>query len=138
MAYHQDITISVNSKVETDGFKNWTIKQDKFAVEPPVHILENNFTIRIHLDDTDENNGALKVIPTSHLQGIVRHQSFDRQNEVETFCSVKKGGIMIMRPLLFHASNKTTNNNRRRVLHIEFSKSILPQSLEWAEMEKFN
>jgi hypothetical protein len=40
---------------------------------------------------------------------------------------------MIMKPLLFHASNKTTNNERRRVIHIEFSKHELPDGLEWSE-----
>lgn len=40
---------------------------------------------------------------------------------------------MIMKPLLFHASKKTTNNERRRVIHIEFSKQELPSGLEWSE-----
>ena len=70
VAYHQDLTISVDKKIEVEGFGNWTVKQDQFAVQPPVQILEHNFTIRIHLDDTDEGNGALKVIPGSHLKGI--------------------------------------------------------------------
>jgi hypothetical protein len=43
-----------------------------------------------------------------------------------------------MKPLLFHASNKTTNNERRRVIHIEFSNQILPNELEWSEKAYFN
>jgi hypothetical protein len=42
-----------------------------------------------------------------------------------------------MKPLLFHASNKTTNNERRRVLHIEFSNQELPDGLEWSEKNAF-
>lgn len=63
VAYHQDLTISVDHKTELPGFGPWTVKQNQFSVQPPLTILENIYTIRIHLDDTDQNNGALKVVP---------------------------------------------------------------------------
>ncbi|QDW23201.1 phytanoyl-CoA dioxygenase family protein [Flavobacterium sp. KBS0721] len=133
VAYHQDLTISVNKKTETANFENWTVKQNQFAVQPPKEILEDNFTIRIHLDKTTKDNGALKVINNSHSKGILRIENMDFEKEKETMCEVEKGGIMIMKPLLFHASNKTTNNERRRVIHIELSKQQLPEDLEWSE-----
>ena len=133
VAYHQDLTISVNKKTETANFENWTVKQNQFAVQPPKEILEDNFTIRIHLDKTTKDNGALKVINNSHSKGILRIENMDFEKEKETMCEVEKGGIMIMKPLLFHASNKTTNNERRRVIHIELSKQKLPEDLEWSE-----
>jgi ectoine hydroxylase-related dioxygenase (phytanoyl-CoA dioxygenase family) len=133
VAYHQDLTISVNKKMYVENFENWTVKQNQFAVQPPAAILENNFTIRIHIDKTTKDNGALKVINNSHSKGILRVENLDFENEKETICEVEKGGIMIMKPLLFHASNKTTNNERRRVIHIEFSKQELPEGLEWSE-----
>lgn len=131
--YHQDLTIAVNRKVDLPGFNNWTVKQDQFAVQPPLQILENNFTIRIHLDDTDENNGALKVIPGSHRKGICRSGTTDHILEKEIVCRVKKGGVMIMRPLLMHASNKAVNHRQRRVIHIEFSNAMLPGEIQWSE-----
>lgn len=133
VAYHQDLTISVNKKTETANFENWTVKQNQFAVQPPKEILEDNFTIRIHLDKTTKDNGALKVINNSHSKGILRIENMDFEKEKETMCEVERGGIMIMKPLLFHASNKTTNNERRRVIHIELSKQQLPEDLEWSE-----
>lgn len=133
VAYHQDLTISVNKKIEAANFENWTVKQNQFAVQPPKEILEDNFTIRIHIDKTTKNNGALKVINNSHSKGILRIENLNFETEKETICEVEKGGIMIMKPLLFHASNKTTNNERRRVIHIEFSKQQLPAGLEWSE-----
>jgi hypothetical protein len=137
VSYHQDLTISVDKKLEVEGFGPWTIKQGQFAVQPPLSILQNNFTIRIHLDDTDENNGALRVIPGSHLEGIYRTETIDWTKEKEIVCSVPKGGIMIMRPLLLHASGRTTNNKKRRVIHIEFSNQQLPSSLQWSEKITF-
>src|SRR6476661_3396034 len=99
-----------------DGrFWSWTVKQDQFSVQPPLAVLQNNFTIRIHLDDTDENNGALKVIPGSHRKGIYRPETIDWSTEKEVVCRVAKGGVMIMRPLLLHASYRTSNSKQRRV-----------------------
>ncbi|MDP5202185.1 phytanoyl-CoA dioxygenase family protein [Flavobacterium sp. DG2-3] len=138
VAYHQDLTISVDQKIEVENFENWTVKQNQFAVQPPAEILENNFTIRIHIDKTTKDNGALKVINNSHSKGILRIENLDFEKEKETICEIEKGGIMIMKPLLFHASNKTTNNERRRVIHIEFSKQQLPNGLEWSEKTILN
>jgi ectoine hydroxylase-related dioxygenase (phytanoyl-CoA dioxygenase family) len=133
VAYHQDLTISVDKKLELSNFGPWTTKQNQFAVQPPLNILENIFTIRIHLDDTDENNGALKVVPTSHSKGIYRPETIDWNIETEEICNVNKGGIMIMKPLILHGSNRTTNGKKRRVIHIEFSDLELPGELNWSE-----
>jgi len=133
VAYHQDLTISVNKKIQLENFGPWTTKQNQFAVQPPLEILENIFTIRIHLDDTDENNGALKVVPKSHAKGIYRPETIDWKVETETICNVERGGVMIMKPMLLHGSNRTTNGKKRRVIHIEFSDMILPEELQWSE-----
>ena len=128
VAYHQDLTISVDKKVELAGYSLWTNKQNQYAVRPPQKILENIFTIRIHLDDTNEKNGALRVIPGSHLNGT------DNATKVtERLCAVRRGGIMLMRPLLYHASSRTIDDKRRRVIHIEFSNLSLDAPLRWAE-----
>jgi ectoine hydroxylase-related dioxygenase (phytanoyl-CoA dioxygenase family) len=102
-------------------------------VQPPLPILENNYTIRIHLDKTDETNGALKVIPKSHLKKIYRPESIHWKAEKEVICTIPEGGIMIMKPLILHSSSKSNINRRRRVIHIEFSNSSLPHELNWSE-----
>lgn len=133
VAYHQDLTISVDKKLELPGFGPWTTKQNQFAVQPPLNVLKNIYTIRIHLDDTDENNGALKVVPKSHSKGIYRPETIDWTVETEEICRVEKGGIMLMKPLTLHGSNRTTNGKKRRVIHIEFSDTELPEVLQWSE-----
>lgn len=138
VSYHQDLTISVDKKLELDNFGPWTTKQNQFAVQPPIEFLENITTIRIHLDDTDENNGALKVIPTSHLKKIYRPETINWDKETETTCTVKQGGLMLMKPLTLHSSGRTTNNEKRRVIHIEFSNKELPTELQWAERINLN
>lgn len=133
VAWHQDLTISVDKKIDITGYGPWTVKHNQFAVQPPLHILQDNFTIRIHLDDTDEGNGALKVLPGSHLKEIYRLENIDWQQETEVSCNVQAGGIMIMQPLLMHASSRTTNSKKRRVAHIEFSRATLAGGIDWAE-----
>ncbi|AXG74541.1 phytanoyl-CoA dioxygenase [Flavobacterium arcticum] len=138
VSYHQDLTISVNTKSDIEGYSSWTVKQGQFAVQPPINVLENIYTIRIHLDNTTEENGVLKVVPQSHNKEIYRPETIDWNTETETICNVDKGGIMIMKPLLLHSSSRTTNNKRRRVIHIEFSNKELPQEIHWAEKLSIN
>lgn len=133
VACHQDLTISVDQKTELPGYSSWTKKHNQFAVQPPTEFLENIVTLRIHLDNTDEQNGALNVIAGSHAKGVYRPETIDWQEEKGIFCPVKKGGIMLMKPLLLHRSFRTSNNRRRRVIHIEFSNKELPAKLNWAE-----
>ena len=138
VSYHQDLTISVDKKESIEGFGPWTTKHNQYAVQPPTEILENIFTIRIHLDDTDENNGALKVIDKSHLKEIYRPETINWETETESVCNVKSGGIMLMKPLLLHSSSRTKNNKRRRVIHIEFSNKELSNLLNWSEYSSLN
>ena len=135
VAYHQDLTISVDKKIEINGFGPWTVKQNQFSVQPPIDILENNFTVRIHLDETTNENGALKVVVGSHLKKIYRPETIDWTREREAVCEVPKGGVMFMKPLLLHSSSRTTNNKIRRVIHIEFANQESPKGLQWAERQ---
>ncbi len=138
VTYHQDLTISVDNKIELDGFGSWTTKQNQYAVQPPIEYLENISTIRIHLDDTNEENGALRIIKHSHKNELHQAIAIDTENKTEIICPVKKGGIMLMKPLIMHSSSRTTNNKRRRVIHIEFSSKELPEGLKWAEHLEIN
>jgi hypothetical protein len=135
VAWHQDLTISVRRKREVEGFKLWTTKAGVHHVQPPLSILEHMLTLRIHLDRTDESNGALRVIPGSHQLGrmdpnIIKELTATEEPRV---CRVDTGGAMFMKPLLLHSSLSSRNPAHRRVLHIEFSDERLPGGLEWCD-----
>jgi ectoine hydroxylase-related dioxygenase (phytanoyl-CoA dioxygenase family) len=119
-----------------NGFNHWINKGNQFSVQPPLSLLENIFTLRVHLDDTTRKNGALKVIPGSHKMGICRPETIDTIVHKEEICEVPKGGVMIMKPLLLHSSGRTTNGLQRRVIHLEFSNIDLPSGIKWAEREE--
>lgn len=133
VAYHQDLSVSVNEKADLPGYNNWTFKKGQYGVQPPINILENIITLRIHLDDTTHENGALRVIPASHKRGIIRINEKDWDTNQEETCKVSMGGVMLMKPLTLHASSKSTNNNKRRVIHLELSNKRLQDPLEWLE-----
>lgn len=130
VAYHQDVSISVEQRHEVEGFTGWTAKRGMIGVVPPLGILERTLTVRMHFDDADERNGALRVMPGSHRDGIRRENS---GHEKEMMCPVKAGGAMLMRPLLMHASSRSLDERPRRVLHLEFNTLELPAPLRWAE-----
>ena len=46
---------------------------------------------------------------------------------------VKAGDIVLMRPLLVHASSASNAPMHRRVVHIEYATCELPGDLQWAE-----
>jgi ectoine hydroxylase-related dioxygenase (phytanoyl-CoA dioxygenase family) len=135
VSWHQDLTIAVNERIETDGFECWTVKEGVAHVQPPKKILERMVTLRLHLDDCNADNGALKVIPRSHLRGKLRAADISgSDNEREAFiCEVSKGGVLLMQPLLLHSSSPAKNPSHRRVLHIEYASDELPNGLRWYE-----
>lgn len=69
VAWHQDLTLALRKRVEIAGFGPWSVKEGVPHVQPPVELLEQMLTIRLHLDDCDEENGALRVVPGSHRMG---------------------------------------------------------------------
>lgn len=131
--WHQDLTIAVREKRETSGFLAWTKKAGIYHVQPPVSILEKMIAVRIHLDDADETNGALKVIPESHKNGRLSPAEIQilRKANKSELCGIKRGEAFLMRPLLVHASSKGTQPKHRRVIHVEFSEENLPNGLEF-------
>lgn len=132
--WHRDMTINLTHKIETPGYRYWLQKENYYSVQPPVSVLQNTVTLRIHLDDTNENNGALKVVPGSHLQNIDNNNS--GKNAV--LCTVPKGGIMLMKPLLLHASAKSMVQQSRRVIHVELTNQYLSNGLQWAEAQSLS
>lgn len=134
VTWHQDTTITVKEKIDTPGFTGWTKKSDGYGVCPPEEILQDTFTVRIHLDDTDHTNGALQVLPGSHKKKFTDEEvTLITANSLPQLCEVQAGGVQLMKPLILNASSKATSQKHRRVVHLEFNKHPLPNGLTWAE-----
>lgn len=134
VSWHQDKTVAVTNRFNENGWGPWSIKEDIVHVQPPLVVLNQMITFRIHLDASTNENGSLKVIPKSQEQGIIKPDlvpSFIK-DKVPTECTGKRGSALIMRPHLLHSSSRGTGPSQRRVLHLEFSSYILPKGVKWA------
>ncbi len=133
--WHQDLTIAVRERREIPGFGPWSIKSGIPHVQPPTEILQSMATLRIHLDNCDESNGPLHVLPGAHAYGILASEEIakHRQTTKPMTCPIPRGGALLMRPLLPHASSSAASPNHRRVVHIEFADTQLPGGLQWEE-----
>lgn len=131
--YHQDLSVAVAARLDVAGFGPWSVKAGAIHVQPPPQILENMLTLRLHLDACDENNGALRVLENTHCLGKLSAPQIARQRErgEEIVCAVGRGGALLMRPLLLHASSPARCPSHRRVIHLEWAARDLPEGLNW-------
>ncbi|SNR60115.1 Phytanoyl-CoA dioxygenase (PhyH) [Hymenobacter mucosus] len=134
VAWHQDVMIRVNHRADLPDYGPWTSKGDEVTVLPPPSVLESIITVRLHLDDCDETNGALRVVPGSHRHGVIANDQHPHYTPRAVRCPVPAGGLMLMQPLTLHASNRSTSSRPRRVIHLEFSAAELPGDLQWREL----
>ncbi len=131
--WHQDLSIAVEQRHDVDGFHAWTRKAGVQCVQPPVEFMARILTLRLHLDDCRADNGALKVLPGSH---VLKRLTSDRIEQRaasggETICKVPAGGAVLMCPLILHASSPMERSGHRRVIHFEFAAFELPSPLQW-------
>ena len=120
---HRDTTVAVAERHEVEGYGPWSVKEGVVHVRPPDAVLAEMWTLRIALDSAPESNGALRVQPGSHL---VESSGADW---VTLAC--EPGDVVLMRPLLMHASSRAASPTRRRVLHLEWAPGPLPAPLAW-------
>lgn len=133
--WHQDLTIAVSEEADAEGYGPWSVKECVVHVQPPVALLERMITLRIHLDETSAENGALKVIPGSHRRGLIPPDSIsDLVPGSEVVCECSAGDVLLMSPLILHSSNRSRTPSRRRVIHVEYAPDkALAENLAWHE-----
>jgi ectoine hydroxylase-related dioxygenase (phytanoyl-CoA dioxygenase family) len=133
--WHQDLTIAVNQKVETAGFGPWSIKAGVLHVQPPASVLERMVSLRLHLDDCPKENRALRVIAGTHINGKLEERAIGDlvRRSVAVTCAMRRGGVLVMRPLLVHASSSSSHSGHRRVVHFDYAAAELPPGMGWAE-----
>jgi hypothetical protein len=131
--WHQDLTLALREHRETAGFGPWSTKDGIPHVQPPAELLGRMLAVRLHLDDSDATNGALRVLPGTHRLGRLSAEDIRRSRaEIPEFlCVARAGDALLMRPLLLHASGKSSGDRHRRVIHIEYAGFALPDGLAW-------
>jgi hypothetical protein len=133
LGWHQDRTIAVQARVDVPGFGPWTLKSGIPHVVPPVALLERMLTLRLHLDDTPAANAPLLVSPGTHRLGRIAEPDIEEAvaRHGTALCLAASGDIWAYRTLILHASDRSSEPGRRRVLQLLYSADDLPGGLSW-------
>jgi ectoine hydroxylase-related dioxygenase (phytanoyl-CoA dioxygenase family) len=127
VVWHQDTALPLRERRDAKGWGPWSVKEGVICAHAPAYALEQVLAIRIHLDDSDEQNGSLRVLPQTHTLGVLSDdETHELSQKIPPFdCHVAAGGVLLMKPLLVHSSSKAKiETAHRRVLHIEYAASI--------------
>lgn len=126
VVWHQDTALPLCDRVDTPGWGPWSVKAGVLYAHAPAWALEQVVALRVCLDDSTGANGPLRVLPNSHRQGVLTDEQVARivRDASPIDCLADAGGVVAMRPLTIHASSKTTSDQPRRVLHIEYAANV--------------
>jgi len=138
VSWHQDLALVCSNPQHFPQIKTWRKKSELYHHQGHRLALESMLTLRIHIDSARHDNGCLQLIPKSHSQGVLSKQQIQQmknQNGVQ-YCEAMAGDILVMNPLIVHASARLQSPQQRRILHLEFiPKRLLPvvrePSSEW-------
>lgn len=122
--------LALDKSPEANWFVPWHQDRAADGVDRPVSQLERMVALRVHLDDCDEDNGPLEVIPGSHTRGRLAAADIAvLTGEYDPLlCLAVRGDIVALRPLLVHRSQRARQPAARRVLHLEFVAQAALQS----------
>ena len=124
--WHQDTALPLRRQFEAPGWGPWSEKAGVAYAHAPASVLERVVALRIQLDDAHAGNGPLRVIPSTHTCGVLTDDQIAScvREQPHHDCVAPRGAIVVMRPLLIHASSKARSDDPRRVLHIEYADSL--------------
>jgi hypothetical protein len=133
VAWHQDRTITVRDRVAVDGFGPWSTKDGLLHVAPPIGVLEGMATLRLHLDDCDDDNAPLRIALGSHRLGYVpaAEASLCAEALPPFVCHARTGDVWAYSTPILHMSERSRSVGRRRVLQIDYAADDLPGGLQW-------
>lgn len=135
LGLHQDRTIAVRERRETEGYGRWSIKAGQLHVQPPAELMARMITLRIHLDDVDADVAPLTILLCTHCLGRLDDQRITALAETaEAFdCHACRGDIWAYATAIVHGSRSVRiSGRRRRVLQIDYAAEELPHGLRWA------
>src|SRR5262249_50979349 len=109
VAWHQDTALPFRTRHHTPGWGPWSMKAGLHHAHAPAWALDRVVALRVHLDESTGENGPLRVVPYSHTLGRLSDEAIAEQvrKRAHHSCCVPQGAILVMKPLLIHASSKS-------------------------------
>jgi ectoine hydroxylase-related dioxygenase (phytanoyl-CoA dioxygenase family) len=126
VVWHQDTALPLRERFDVPGWGPWSWKAGILYAHAPAASLARIVALRLHLDDSTEANGPLRVLPGTHTLGVLTDAQLKELSTriAPAKCLVGRGGIVTMRPLVVHSSSRAKVEAPRRVLHIEYAASF--------------
>ncbi len=69
VVWHQDTALPLRERRQAHGWASWSVKEGVICAHAPASALEGILAIRVHLDDSNADNGPLRVLPQTHTMG---------------------------------------------------------------------
>ncbi|MEO1139677.1 MAG: phytanoyl-CoA dioxygenase family protein [Pseudomonadota bacterium] len=135
VSWHQDRVIAVKARADVPAFSNWSQKNDVWHCEPPLEILQEMLFVRLHLDPSTPETGAMEIAVGSHKAGLVRreHAKAVAQEYQTEMTEAAPGDVLILPMLALHKSDRAVRPDSRAVLRIDFApENLLPAPLAWS------
>lgn len=129
---HQDLGVPVAHRVDALGFTGWREKEGVLYVQPPAALLARLVAVRLQLDPDAAASGPLEVVPGSHHRRLSAAEAATFGAATRVPCVPDRGGAVVMRPLVVHASGKGDPAIPRRVLHFVYAPPSPGHGLAWA------
>lgn len=128
VAWHQDIMFPFAKPVSSPGYSRPSEKAGVPFACPPVEVLDSLTAVRLSLDDCSPDNGPLRVSPGTHREGVIPGERIRERVSAagETVCTNRAGDLLLMKPLLLHASSQAANPGHRRILHFVYHSGPKP------------
>jgi ectoine hydroxylase-related dioxygenase (phytanoyl-CoA dioxygenase family) len=133
VAFHQDLAVPTSHRSHHPELGAWSEKEGQLFVHAPAAVLAQLLAVRVHIDPATTSNGPLRVIPGSHRLGRLNQAQIQeaRSTSDEVVCTAQRGDVLLMQPLILHASSKGTIPDRRRVLHFLFAPPNPGYGIQW-------
>jgi hypothetical protein len=71
VVWHQDTVLPLRKRFEAPGWGPWSEKSGVIYARAPASALSRVVALRVHLDASTTDNGPLRVVPGSHVLGII-------------------------------------------------------------------
>jgi len=129
---HQDLSIPVACRIDHPALSGWSEKEGTVFVQAPDSVLAQLLAVRVHVDPCSPEDGPLRLVPGSHQSGrVAPAPAALARRAAGVAVPANRGDALLMRPLVLHASSKSSGSSLRRVLHFVFGPEALPYGLAW-------
>jgi hypothetical protein len=101
VTWHQDTALPMKSTTDVPGWGRWSMKGGLLHAIAPAAALERLVALRAHLDDSEPDNGPLRILRHTHTSGILAHEEIGKLalTVAPVDCVIGTGGVVAIRPL---------------------------------------